>query len=317
MSASKTTSKPLSNTCSRRAFWHALTDLTWVSGRSFYRLSSPHCEVLPEALKVFGPHLSDSPGSEVPTYRLEATSSGGQWWVTPPHSARRRFASLARALLFIEYSAVALHLEDPNACVLHAALLQREGKGLALVGSCGSGKSTLAQALWRDGWDLLGDDSCQLGNSPDQGAWALARRASLRTGSFRWLEPDLLERILTSPGYQPIRKGLVFHPGHIFPTKPSDGLVDLRCVVFLTGRRADSVLCPLNSLEALRAVMPHSSAGRRGLRDGLQWLSPWADYWKAFRLGRQNLEQMVLQVNHLSTASSGGQGLQTGESRAT
>ena len=281
-----------------------MTDLIWVSGRSSYRLCSPHAQVLSEALKVFGHNLGEPQGSEIPTFRIEATRSGGQWWVTPPQTPRRRFASLARALLFVEYTAVALRFEDPGACILHAALLQREGKGLALVGPCGSGKSTLAQALWRSGWELLADDNCQLAEAPDQGAWPLARRASLRKGSFRWLEPDLLERIRRSPGYQPIRKGLVFHPRDIWPTKPSNAPVDLGYLVLLTGNRADLPLRPLTSVDALRAVMPHSSAGRRGLLDGLQWLSSWVDYWRTFQLGRQSLTEMVLNIHRITTSES-------------
>lgn len=109
-----------------------------------------------------------------------------------------------------------------------------------------------------------------------------------------------MERICRSPGFQPIRKGLVFHPRDIVPSKPRKVPTDLRQIVFLTGRKADVPVRPLNPVETLRAVLPHSSAGRRGLRDGLKWLSAWADYWEAFSLGRQSLQQMVLSLNDVS-----------------
>lgn len=232
------------------------------------------------------------------TFVLEASVSGGQWWLTPPQGPRCRYGSLSRALLCIEFAAVAARFEDPDSCIVHGALLHREGQGLALVGPCRSGKSTLAQALWQKGWDLLADDSLELGNGPDQGAWPLTRRTSLRRGSYRWLEADLLARIQASPSCQRTRKGLVFHSRDISSSSYPAGPVSLGSLVLLTGRKCDQSLRSLSEIETLRGVLPHSSPGCRGLGQGLKWLSAWAGYWNGFSLGRFKLEEMVWAIRN-------------------
>ena len=55
-----------------------------------------------------------------------------------------------------------LTLARDGALVLHAGLISRDGKGVALVGASGAGKSTVTAFAWQKGWTVGGDDGVVL-----------------------------------------------------------------------------------------------------------------------------------------------------------
>ena len=62
---------------------------------------------------------------------------------------------------FLESMAYSL-LEALHVVALHAACVQRNGRGVLLAGESGAGKSSLAYACARDGWIYVSDDSSSL-----------------------------------------------------------------------------------------------------------------------------------------------------------
>ena len=74
-------------------------------------------------------------------------------WVTPPlasdHAALRYRILTPAVMMMAEFLALA---------PLHAALISRNGRGVALCGDSFAGKSTLAYACARSGWTYISDD---------------------------------------------------------------------------------------------------------------------------------------------------------------
>jgi HprK-related kinase A len=67
--------------------------------------------------------------------------------------------------------------------MLHAAVLERGGRGLVLPGNPGAGKSTLAAALMMRGWRLLSDEIALIGLA-DGRLHGLGRPVSLKNASI-------------------------------------------------------------------------------------------------------------------------------------
>ena len=96
-----------------------------------------------------------------------------------------------------------------NYLTLHGAIVERQGKGLVLLGTSGAGKSTLCAALVADGWRLLSDeltliDPATLQISP------LARPISLKNesvGLVRELWPEATFGLESNGS----RKGTIVH----------------------------------------------------------------------------------------------------------
>ena len=78
------------------------------------------------------------------------TWRAGSRWI--PLSGPRRLASLEWGMNACIYRLGQLDL------MLHAAVLERDGQAVLLVGASGSGKSTLCSALALRGWRLLSDE---------------------------------------------------------------------------------------------------------------------------------------------------------------
>ncbi|WP_353473911.1 hypothetical protein PVT71_18455 [Salipiger sp. H15] len=88
--------------------------------------------------------------------------------------------------------------------MLHAALLERNGRGLLLLGDAGAGKSTLATALEEAGFALLSDDIVLLARTGEvaalpfpvtlkEGSWALlGHRRDEIEGAAEHRRPDAL-----------------------------------------------------------------------------------------------------------------------------
>jgi HprK-related kinase A len=93
--------------------------------------------------------------------------------------------------------------------VLHGAVVERNGKALALLGISGSGKSTLCAALTTVGWRLLSDEIVLVRpGSPE--VLPLARPISLKNASIRVIR-ELAQQTTFGPAMMTTRKGLITH----------------------------------------------------------------------------------------------------------
>lgn len=93
--------------------------------------------------------------------------------------------------------------------ILHAAVLERHGGALIILGDSGAGKSTLCATLTLSGWRLLSDEMALIGLS-DGLIYPIARPISLKNESIA-----TIQRFAADASFGPIcrtpRKGLVAH----------------------------------------------------------------------------------------------------------
>jgi len=107
----------------------------------------------------------------------------------------RRFAPVARgiALPMLEWAINwCIYTFAHQHLLIHAAVVEREGRALILAGPPGAGKSTLCAALVARGWRLFSDEFAVI--SPADGRlWPIARPISLKNDSIeriRRFAPD-------------------------------------------------------------------------------------------------------------------------------
>lgn len=74
--------------------------------------------------------------------------------------------------------------------ILHAAVLERDGRALVMPGESGAGKSTLCAALAFSGWRLLSDELALL-DPADGRVWPIPRPVSLKNASI-----DVMQRFV-------------------------------------------------------------------------------------------------------------------------
>lgn len=98
---------------------------------------------------------------------------------------------LAQGLLAAEMGMnLQLALGERRFLLLHAASVERDGRGLVLTGESGSGKSTLSALLGARGWRFMGDEFVLL--DPESGAMMpFPRPVSLKNASIAALEAIL------------------------------------------------------------------------------------------------------------------------------
>jgi HprK-related kinase A len=95
---------------------------------------------------------------------------------------------LAQGLLAAEMGMnLQLALGERRFLLLHAASVEKDGKGLILTGESGSGKSTLSALLGANGWRFMGDEFVLI--EPETGAMmSFPRPVSLKNASITALE---------------------------------------------------------------------------------------------------------------------------------
>lgn len=217
-----------------------------------------------------------------------------------------------------EYASVS---EQRDVFGLHGALLERNERGVLILGLREAGKSTLSCALWQRGWHLLSDDyalieSANLQSADEQDepqmlrAFGVARRASLRPGSRALLGEKTWQRVLAAPGSDCLSESgrVLFHPRDINATTPNAAATSpgsgattlhetaLHALLFLNreGAPARDGLCRLESSRALFALLAHVGLSNRDeLPIALQRLGPLAGAVPAFDLRRAPLAHMA------------------------
>jgi hypothetical protein len=234
---------------------------------------------------------------------VEPADHGPPWTLIHAASGEAHVCDSADHLVHsVEFQAIAdIVTRDTSTTTLHAALVDRDGRGLLVVGPCESGKSTLATALWRRGWTLLGDDVAVV-PPPGGRARAVRRRVSLRFGSRPLVGEDCWQRIVASPSARQTAEGCLFHP-HEVDGSPPDQTTDLAAILFLARRgtaTGPAELRPVEPATALLALAPYSNIMRQaGMGPALERLQPLVDRVPAHDLGRGPLPDMLAVVERL------------------
>ena len=151
--------------------------------------------------------------------------------------------------------------------MVHAAVVERGGRALILVGTSGSGKSTLCAALVLRGWRLLSDEIALIAS--DGSLAGLARPIGLKAESIRIIEEFSPEACM-GPGSRGTSKGLI---AHMAPPKESVLRVQERAKpswIFFVSYQADApVACaPVSKAKALMRIADcafnYTLLGRQG-----------------------------------------------------
>ncbi len=92
--------------------------------------------------------------------------------------------------------------------IIHAAMLERHGKGIILVGEPGAGKSTLSAALMQEGWRLLSDEITVI--DAERQLRPVPRPVSLKNSAIDLIHQRYADAILTDTAHN-TTKGNVAH----------------------------------------------------------------------------------------------------------
>ncbi len=230
-------------------FWQPLRALP-----IFCELYSGDEDVLRQARLLFAPcrdapclNAKNEQGRAFAVWRWNVEKDEDVWRVCDFDSGETFSGDLQRVLMRIEYSIVqrlveAVRREDAQNLAtplfaMHAALLEKDGFGIVIVGPSESGKSTLTCALWQNGWTIASDDFCFV---QGEQVFPAARRVSLRRGSRALLGEEVWNLVQKAPSSAPTSEGLIFHPHQVRlneadanPEVPARDAVTIRAILFL------------------------------------------------------------------------------------
>ena len=153
---------------------------------------------------------------------------------------------------FLEAMAYLL-LNQEDVVSIHAACVERNGRGVLLCGASGGGKSTLAYACARAGWTYLSDDATIL----LQGSGS--REVLGRPNQFRF-RPEAMDLFPEIAGHsasiKPNGKPTVEVPVRAFPRISTASRSRIERIVFLKRRRGPGVQArPVSAADALERMM--------------------------------------------------------------
>ncbi len=258
----------------------------WKEQGFVFELRSADSRVIEKARRIFPSAITDG-----------ETPSALSW--TVECGPDETDDDLSGSLLNVEADVLQFIVDNcsERLCV-HAALLTRNGKGVAIVGPSFAGKSTLATGLWQAGWTLMADDLCLL-DARTLRASPAPRRVSLRTESRPIVGETLWNEVQQTPSFMHTAKGLYFHPHEVSGTERV-GSTPLNAIVFLA--RLGSSAGPaemqgLHEAKAALSLLPYAANVRNlPFMEGLRRVSPICESVGAFDLGRGDLTAMVSAV---------------------
>lgn len=273
----------------------------WRQAPLAFELASSDPGILCRARVVFRPWTQA--GASVPLRRWSVDrSASGEWLIHDPRDSTPIGRPTAeQAVRAIEFLAVGALVECPQATTLHAALVARGERGIAILGPAEAGKSTLAAALWQRGFSLLGDDLVIIDPAGVR-AWPAPRRVSLRITSRDLLGETVWRHIVQTPAYEVTEDGCLFHPDEV-ESRPRVDRVRLTALVFLGRRHADpeparaTLLAPA---QALLAVLPYSNLIRQvDAGTVIRHFQPLVTHVPAYDLGRGAIDAMTATIEQL------------------
>jgi HprK-related kinase A len=173
----------------------------------------------PQPLRALAALYRDypKPHDDIPdfTVRLEADRPWRRW-IKPSVAIHGDYILPEAAPLALRHGLLAaemgmnlqMALGQRRYLLLHAAVVEREGRALVLTGESGAGKSTLAALLGERGWRLMGDEFALL--DPATGLLhAFPRAISLKNKAVE-LFPDA-EPLRWGPVLDDTPKGMIRH----------------------------------------------------------------------------------------------------------
>lgn len=284
----------------------AVDSVRWRQAPLAFELVSSDPGILGRARVVFRPWAQA--GVSVPLRRWSVDrAASGEWLIQDPRDSRPFGRPTAEAAVrAIEFLAIGALVECPEATTLHAALVARGERGIAILGPAEAGKSTLAAALWQRGFSLLGDDLVIIDPAGVR-AWPAPRRVSLRTTSRDLLGETVWRRIVRTPAYEVTEDGCLFHPDEVEP-RPRVDRVRLTALVFLGRRHADAEparATPLLPAQALLAVLPYSNLIRQvDAGTVIRHFQPLVTRVPAYDLGRGAIDAMTAMIERLAAEAT-------------
>jgi hypothetical protein len=181
--------------------------------------------------------------------------------------------------------------------ILHAAVVERNGNALMIVGGSGAGKSTLCSALTFNNWRLLSDELTML-STEDHRITALARPITLKNDSL-----DIVQQfgagVEIGPETKETIKGKV---AHVRPPIDSLDRADERAkpgwFVFVNYQpNATIQLEPITKAQAVMKIAHNAfNYGMLGA-DGFKSLTQVVDECDCFELTYSNLDEAITLFN--------------------
>jgi len=181
--------------------------------------------------------------------------------------------------------------------ILHAAVIEKHGNALMIVGSSGSGKSTLCAGLTFNGWRLLSDELA-LVSTEDHCITALARPITLKNESLKIIQ-QLGSHVKTGPVSHGTVKGTV---AHVRPPTDSVDRVNERAtpgwfVLLSYQPDAEIQLEPVTKAQAVMQIAHNAfNYGTLGV-DGFKSLTQVVDTCDCYNLTYSNLDEAIALFN--------------------
>jgi len=239
-------------------------DLALRTGPFVTRIQSPMLQVAEGLLRLYAEFPLDT--GEFRDFHVRVgPPSGLRRWLRPqinfwyddhspfkPLPANHAFALLEWGLNWC----VAGHAH--HYLMLHAAVLEKNGRAVVLPGDPGAGKSTLTAALMLSGWRLLSDE-ITLVDRDDGLLVGLARPVSLKNASIDIIQRAFPDAVIGAPAYD-THKGTV---AHLRPSADSVARVGEKArpawVVFPRWREGSTArLSPHSRADALLHTASHA-----------------------------------------------------------
>ena len=283
---------------------HARDDrsVRWRQAPLAFELVSSDTQILRRARVVFRPWTHAGVSAPLRRWSVDRAAPG-EWLIHDPRDASPLWRPTAEAAVrAIEFLAVNDLVECPEATTLHAALVARGERGIAILGPAEAGKSTLAAALWQRGFSLVGDDLLIIDPAGVR-AWPAPRRVSLRASSRDLLGETVWRRIVQTPAYEVTEDGCLFHPDEV-ESRPRVDRVRLIALVFLGRRHAEpepAQATLLHPAQALLAVLPYSNLIRRAdAGTVIRHFQPLVTSLPTYDLGRGAIGAMTATIERLA-----------------
>lgn len=180
-----------------------------------FRIGSAWPQPIDHLARLYAPYPKPADGIPEFTVRLEPDKPLRRW-IKPSVAIRGDYILPEAAPLALRHGLLAaemgmnlqMALGQRRYLLLHAAVVERDGKALLLTGESGAGKSTLAALLGENGWRLMGDEFALL--DPVTGlVHAFPRLISLKNRAIGLFSDAAMDR--QGPLLEATPKGAIRH----------------------------------------------------------------------------------------------------------
>lgn len=187
--------------------------------------------------------------------------------------------------------------------LIHAAVVEKEGRALILPGEAGSGKSTLCAALMHRGWRLLSDEVAVVRRA-DGMLLPAPRPVSLKEDSIEVIRRFARNAVL-GPTWPETPKGRLAH----LPPPPEwvrrmDEIAEPAWIVFPTFTRGiETSLTPFSKGRTALWCAAHSFNYSTLGREGFRAMTKLADSCDCYSLSFSNLESALAELEGITRSA--------------